>query len=608
MKKIIFFVLIAVVILIATAIFYPKTSIDEVHSTNRYVWEGSSRSYDYTLSVQSDFNLNGNPIQNTIVITARINFNVFDIQNNIVKAGYSVSNISVLNDGKQDDRLADIYSLPMIVSIGESGKFLDFVFPKNATPVQQNTLLGFYAYLEAVVENSDQYVVSQEDGVGEYVADYTYGEALIHRSKSRYSQLKIVNNALHIAEPVVDASEFSFVPDPNGIWLKTLSGSESIRFMTDTGDVPVALNVEASLTPALSDQSVSFFDRLTYTEAVDKLDWGLNSRERAVQPVVQNDVVGDKLEKLSLLPTIKSMSDIPTVNDMIKMKRFLEGNAEGIQRIPDIIYNEDLSVMQKQLLLSVLGMIANDDAQRSLLTITSESKFHINDRLGAVMSVATLSRPLITDLESWLFEGLGSLEQNSNILDVSSSAVLAIGSIAEELKEHYPVESTALSEELSAALATADNYQKKYILLSLGNTHDSEHVETITAYLGDPDATLRLAAAESLAYMDGKAAEDKLAEAYASETESGVKLAVLKSLRNREKLDQHTVAAVIAEAENELQSNVRKEIVGVIADHIIDQPALKVTLEKMLKNEQSKDNIKEILKAAGKLRMHQQYQ
>jgi len=607
MKKLIGLFITAAVFLVAAVFIFKSDKVARTLSEASYRWSESSKVYSYQLLIKSDIALNGVKIQNNISIDTLINFKIFDVSNGEVRAALAAENLLVLNEGKPDQKLMDIYSLPLLVVIDEQGKFKEVIYPANATEHQRKSLLGFYSYLESVIANKKDYTVFQSDSIGKFEARYLSNSEYIEKFNNGYVEVNQAENYFFTAQPSVVYSNFSFTPDESGIWLKELKGKERVEYLTDSGDTPLAGEVELYLKPSNEKSNATIFNNTSFEQAKAKLAKGLSAKERTVKRISKKAVQESDDFVNGFVDILNSMPVKPSSDDYIRLMGILEVNNEYIAEVPGLILSGGLNEMHKQVLISLLGKIGSDEAQLALLELVSDSVYERKDRMSAVFSASSIARPLATELDAYLFDTLDNLTVSAEILDIGSTSVLAIGSIAENMSKDYPLESKELSSRLASRLAYADSYQKKYILLSLGNTHDASYADVIADYLASNESELRLTAAESLSYIDRDIVEEKLAESYISENDDNVKLAIIKSLKNRENMSDSTIVAVTDSAELESSLDVRREVIGIISDKIIDHPELKDTLDSMLATEQSKENVKRIIKAIGKLRMHNKY-
>jgi len=598
----------AVVVLVAATVYYLLfPDIPNSKTQHTYSWVEGSKAYDYSVRANTTIDLNGMHIDNDIEIDSIINLKIFSIEDDIVKAGFFVKKISVKNDGKPDYKLRDMYSLPLLVEMTKAGKFLKFTYPKNATDTQRKALLSFYSYLEAVVSSDDEYTVTQEDGLGERISTYKRLGATYTRINSDYSKTVSEANTFFTAHPVINHSDFTFSTDEKGVWLKALAGEERIAYLTDNGEQPVSSSVEVTLEIAGDGVVRGVFDDMSFEKAETKLKKGLVAKDRdeSLSPGEAKRVAG--VDSSGLRTFMNSLSGKKQSEELFALRDFLGTNEAYLEILPDIIRSGALTDMQGQVAIAAAGLVGSDMAQRALLEIMGDVEFDIKNRMRAVVAVGSISRPLASELDTYLFENLENLQQNNEILDVSSSSVLAIGIVAGNIKQDYPLESTELLERLVSALDLSDDYQRKYILKSLGNTHDEEYADVIVEYLGSGNPELRLAAVESLRYMNTEEVDSKLVEVYTSENDKDVQLAIVNALRNKPELDAEILTKVAEGAELIEDGLVRSEMIRLILDNIISQPKLKSNLEGMLKTEDSKENAKQILKAIGKLRLHNKY-
>ncbi|PLX68583.1 MAG: hypothetical protein C0603_05375 [Denitrovibrio sp.] len=588
------FSLIVVVFVVSLKLILAVDTPEEMKvSVKEFAWSKGVKYYQYKVITKSAINFGDSLVDSQVDIDAVLQLKIFDVKDDVVQAGLSVSPVSVSNAGEQDVMLEKAYAQPVLAVINKNGSLEQIIYPNNLTTKEQLMLKGLYAPLEVILKDDATYEYIQEDSTGEYIAEYKAMGNRFSKKKKEYTSL-IADMGDLISIVAISKSDFIFKPSDDN-WVESVYGDESIGYLDDQGNSVFSADIKLSLKELQGKQYYSKdpFAEMSFGESLSKIK-KMHTISTKVTSTKEKSIDDDS----SLDELLVGLGERHSRIISLKMREYLLDNKSAIAEIPEKLLSDNLKDEQVRELINILGIISIPEAQRALIEIASSAEQTTEDRLRAVISFTSVSLPLLDESVSFLMAQLDNIQKNGSDMDIHTASVLAIGSISKSLMHEYPEKAAELADMLVNRLSTADSYQKRFLLNSIGNTASEKYSKDISAYLESDDPSLRRASAEALKYMSDDYSEKVLADILPVESDEDVIESVVDTLSRRE-LSKETIEVIRDIAPEQKGTDTRRTIIGIMGDTIKDHPENKETLTKMLANETSRVNIKRILKAAG---------
>jgi len=599
MLKVIASVLLFVFVFVLSCVVLVKPK-HETSDIDRYVWKKGEYRYSYNYKSEISMHINGQTINTDTDIESVLNVKIFDIKENGIEIGLYASPVSVFTNNINDPALEYIYKIPVLAKVSSQGVFMDIKYPENTSEKQRKALLGYYKALEMVIQPDSTYTVTQEDAVGAYEAFYEKTGWNYKKIKTSYVSQNIDKDNFIKTAAVLKNSEFIFEPSVDNIWIDSLSGTELVNYDNEQGEhvVEGAYRFDFNFLDNKAFSGNNYFSGDNFNEAT------VQFRKRVK---VYSDVAR-KTKKTSAVSAAQStfqnrLKGLGRDSDRqisLAMRAFLLENPDIISSIPDQIRAGELSDEQAREIINILGIISIPEAQYALVDITEDAGQSDNNRLRAVISFSSVKMPLVNEAKDLLLNRLNGISKSSDSIGLYTSSVLVLGAVSKNLMVDYPLEAEEVADEIKLRIPGSTVMQKKYLLKSLGNTNDENYADAIGDYVDDSDETLRIAAAESLKYMDSDYTESLLADRLMEEDAGKVRYAIVNSLKGRE-LSENSINAVSSVAKQETDMDTRRALIDVIDQNIEEYPDMLTTLEIMSQKETSEVNLRKIIKAAAKL-------
>jgi len=284
----------------------------------------------------------------------------------------------------------------------------------------------------------------------------------------------------------------------------------------------------------------------------------------------------EQLDKTVLRLEARTGLDLALHHEMVDL---LRATPDLVAEIPGILLSGKASLDTSAALIRGLEEIGSPAAQEALIAIQSQGAQRHMDRLRAVMSLGAVEFPTEAAI-SGLWSAAGErLEPNS--LDLSNTALLALGAAGSRLRGRKPEAYDALSARLVAELRGASDSPKRAMTLkAIGNLHDSRLGAVVSEHLFDTSAPVRASAAHSLGMLKDVAQRDLLAMLLPAEPRGAVRAAMTDALREMP-ADGLSLRTVNGMALNEPNPAARALMVKYLVAHLHEFEEARPTLLEM---------------------------
>jgi len=491
-------------------------------------------------------------------------------------------------------------SLPFSVKMEKYGKIISFNTPEGLDEETAYLLKALIHPLETILSTAGmkEYSRKSSDNLGPFTAHYEIKGQNITKSKVKYIDLESDN----IDTPTVKIiqSRHNAVKDTSG-WLNELKGSEHLIiddkpfYMTE---VKTDINLQklsgaVAKSPAWDIEKVSDISIIPLPAKKPEKIIRISAKEET-EPKHSTSERTNSKELSDYLLNSKKLY-ISTLTE------YLSANENQLDEVMDIINNPNVPANTVSILLSSLGTLGTEKAQRLLLSVAENDGLDDNVRFQAVMAFSQLNMPPTDSVLEFLLSGTDKFGQVGIQRDIGSTSILAAGVIIENISADYPQEAEEINEKLIRLLEQySDEYVRGVLILSLGNTKNVENASAIASNFSSEKFTVRIATADALEKIPGDTAKTALAEQLAKENIPNVSISILKSL-NKNELGQNELQAVANQLLSSGLPSVRHSAILLLSDHKETAPELvETTFKKALRSETSRENAKLMIKGYAK--------
>jgi hypothetical protein len=505
--------------------------------------------------------------------------------------------------GAIDDELRRDLSRPFLFTMERSCRLGSFAFddadPRRSRDMKKQLLLA----LEFVAPDGGDaasWEATQADGTGEYAARYRRagdgGE--LRREKLRYTKVRgpTPGARLTVELPRVQAVA---TPREDGPWLARAEVAERSRLLTPSRSVfaETAGAVSLVLVPARSAAPIPLVDAAKGLAWEDARDFDHPDAVRSpyddLAPLPgPRTTLGEELARLAAADFRGGRLDGAAVKRLVAYLRF---NPDAVLELIGLIKTDAVAPDLHSVLFFVLEKTATPAAQRGLVTALRDGELREMNRIRAVHALADVASPLPEAVDAMVDIASRYTESQAQGDSLPASALLALGvlhqrqrqadgSLAQRVGDH-------LAEQLVAAPASE---QRAVILEAIGNTGDATREATVAAFLGDAEPSVRVAAARSLARLEGPRRDALLAAALGRETEPRVRQATAEAWAKSGSRGGAVVTELASLLERETDDAVKVSLIALLGREAALDEAAKAALVQELKRARSPHEKREI--------------
>jgi hypothetical protein len=591
-----------VIILGSAAWWFSSTRPTVVLPPNRpatFHWSSGCRaSYDFSVSTDTVFG-GQRAVSYRLFVTGTLNMRVFRSAEKIT-AAFHLSPVMVTADGRTDDLLETLYATPFTVQMNRNGLIAGFDFPQGLPAEDRDMIIQLIGGLETVLPENGKalYTARQDDRMGTFVAKYRRNAGGGSRQKLHYvDNAADTHRQLPLITRIID-SGFDFTLDPEGCWLKALSGEERIRVAIGKDD----FYTEAVTRITLQRQA---------TMATDTVLWSVDDLESLLKPLQRHAAEGSVREVRNARAldevlqakgrTLQELLNTQWKNEdaaLRLLKRYLETHPEAAEQIPELLLSGQWPDEVAVRTILALGLTGSAAAQNALIAIWRDPAFSEGNRLQAVHAFTGLKQPPTEAAFTALTSQIHHLRAGEPDSDLAATPVMISGIVIQNIRENYPETASQLNKELLYLLdSTHDSAQVNTLLLALGNSHMEENAEVIGRYITDPDPGIRETAVRMAGRYSGEESSRALLAQLPWEDEPAVQEGILKSLYGQP-LQAGDLESVQTTLETASDEDVRAAAIETLAAHKhLDPDAVNAVLQNAYRQETSRENIKRIVRA-----------
>ena len=275
----------------------------------------------------------------------------------------------------------------------------------------------------------------------------------------------------------------------------------------------------------------------------------------------------------------------PTAGVLRRLEDILM-ESEAAAAVPGLLRRGEVADRTASILIHKLGVVGTHQAQRSLGEIYEDpGQVHMN-RVRAVVSTGSLTRPEGETLGR-LWNAVGRRSDPVDA-DLSNTAALGLGVLGDRLRSSDTRRATEIRSGLRDSLhAAGDPLERSIMLKAIGNLADDTLEPDVAAYLSDEFAPVRASAAQSLAMIGATGARQPLLSQLRIEPRGVVRGEIVRAM-GRLGATGHALQTVNAMVLGEGHPESRFMMAAYLLENLEQYPEARPTLLHLFENDDSK--------------------
>lgn len=515
-------------------------------------------------------------------VEGTLHLRVCDVRPDVVRLGFQLSPARLSVDGVSDAEHSARLAAPFRAELAPNGRVRRFEFSDALAAHERALLEESIRVFQCVVPSAaeERWRTVERHGTGKYIAEYSrVGPNRCRKQKIEYRR------PVDPAKPQtveIGRSVAIFALSVRGSWLQSAQVVEELTPRIDAANETPS-RLRATLRPADPEPAIALF----------REEWSFDGREAAsarleAAPAMAGPATAERAEA--------SEADIEQVRAVLRALAAAEGkNLHLVHELRDLLLRfPELATEALALLalpemsdgglaavLHAFELAGTPQSQVALCTLMDGRRRAYPTRLRAIVALAGLARPTPETLAKlWnRFRDRTSAES----ADLSNTAVLALGSLGDELRRSDPDAWAAQRDRILAVLRTAGNAETAAtVLKAVANTRDGLLTSEAAHYLVAPAANVRAAAAQAVGALGGAGALDALTTRLAAETDARVRASLAAGLGKLDRASARTFSVVHAAARRERDEKARYALARYLGERLDEYPAARETLAEIL--------------------------
>jgi HEAT repeat protein len=459
---------------------------------------------------------------------------------------------------------------PFYATLNRQGAVLSLHMERSVDLVSQNVLRSLVASLQVVTppEPLERWPSQELDTTGQFAASYRRlaGPRAFEKTRLRYLQLGTPEGLRPIdgGIRVTTTGGAQLVLDDK-LWLESLNGQERVEvhpgegFPTTVGEIQVrARQLERRTAPVLIGALEANKSRLVST-ALSVQTVAPEPPEARLRRILRGGNLKGLLGELRALPADEEVRGPATAELMERLRALFLLEPSSASQVPAQLRGEkDRNTYSS--LIGALSAASTPEAVRALSQVSADATLPVPVRVDAIAGLGVVEKPLQEGVEE-----LRRLARNPEE-DIRSTATLALGNTARNLRQNDDPSADSILDLLSQALrSSADPLEQALLLKAIANTADLRALPIIETALGSGSSLVREAAVVALRLIPDPAADRLLSARMLGDTSSDVRRSAVfaSSFRPLEPL----LPALEQALRTDSSEAVRAEIVRLIGEN-----------------------------------------
>ncbi len=471
-----------------------------------------------------------------------LNFRIYEIKKDIVKAGIQLYPLQVIAEGRRIESAEKLYSRLFFAEIKNNGEFIKFHFNNGIAVDDEKSIKDIITSFQFIIKKSffSKWNTEETDRNGSYKAAYTLlSRGKINKSKIEYIEKPGDKNTSDTGgKTVIKRSELTVRFGKPWSWIKNAEGRELTVFYSKNRPLmKVSSSFSLKITDLDPDRSLAIWndslkpDRQIY-------EWKTNPKNTlSIADQAEKNMLKQKFgSKYFNIIADEVFNKYRSFNSQCiqTLMEFLKLYPHAAAMFPGYLLAKKLNPAQRVMLVHVLGRTGTEEAQEALTVIMKGEEFPVESRKQAAIAFGSIKKPISNAVDS-LWQIYENRDTDANSKGIANAALLSLGSIAKNPENRNNAEYKNISEiiknRIAADLADEDDLNTTVALLhAAGNTADESFIEPISRFLNDENPRIRTAAVTSMAYMDDEKVTKVLIDILDDESNVNVRNAVVAAM------------------------------------------------------------------------------
>ncbi len=518
-------------------------------------WSSTETGY-YEIAIASDIQLAGATddsrlktlFRGTLALTlAPAKGTDIDLTVAFPDASFSIN--SILNP-----EVSALLATPFQVTVAANGLFQKFEFPDYLDAKTAAMLEEIMRSTQVIVEEGVNRWQGEESGrSGTFRADYRFiAPASIEKSNKHFTEPPAGSKGgMRVAVQSYNAR--ATLPD-HGNWLASFHAEEKNE-LRKAGDTVLSSTIQVDL---------------EQTDRVPIRSWQVQNDDRAGRKKgsASAEVAVSLAESQARLTKLLAEFVATGPGKHARLEMLVSQLSEHDELCAELagrIKNETFSDRDVAELFLVLELTASASAQAALSQLMDDPEVAANNRLRAIVAIGGISAPNEETLQA-LWDNVD--DRSASNEDYSNTTALALGSISHFNRQADGEQWQEISDQLASRYDSAgDPSARSILLIAMANTGDEGHYRTFTQALGDAQAEVRIAAAQSLAKSTQTGTAKILMESFNGETDLDTRQAIAVALARNAEPDSEVLAMTASLVPQENDEPTRWRLAKYLAQH-----------------------------------------
>ncbi len=588
MKRYLYFFVTLILLIGGYFIYNHQQNQNSLYSWNR------EKNQIYEFSLKTKF-IKNSEISYLLELDGNLLFRVFDINSTNVKVGFELSSLDYVSNGFKDSDYAKLLSKPFLAILNKNGNMLEFIFPNSLSNEDTILLEKVIRNFETTVQMDNLYKVKEKDYVGEYIAEYLRDFNTISRKKLDYTKDNS-KNFLFNTKLKISKSLTTIKIDENKNWISEFKLEENGKI--DGAFLNSNFENFAYLKITKHDSnfnSFEIFKNITFEEFVKEFQ---NEKKADISYHKQRELdikkVNIKNSKVDIFDLISKLKYALDNNKNLmaieaEIAEFLTLFPEYLEEIEKLISNRESDNLNLTL-IHILELSGSDKAQKSLLKILDGTNFNHIDSVRSAIALGGIKNPTKETINKMFAIYNNTSKADTNGVEKSGSTIMALGIMSKNI-EHKDNIYKFLDEKLTS---TSNQSELVNTIYAISNTRNSQFVESLSKFVKSDSEDIKKVSYEALGELKSVESQNLLNSGLQNESSTIIKSAILNSV-SKYNNSSESYEIIKSKVLTEESNTIKNKMIDYMSKNIENRDETIKVFNELLKQENSKDNIKLML-------------